>query len=263
MKLNQTINFNRILEKLICKRMKVFINEEDILYPSQYGFREDHSTQHAIIDIVNTIQSNMDKRLYSCGVFIDLKKAFDTVDHAILLDKLNHYGFRGIINKWFSSYLQDRTQTSQVGPHISERTLTTCGVPQGSVLGPLLFLLYINDIYTCSKKLNFYLFADDTNILYADKNLKSLEYTVNAELHKLYVWLTSNKLSLNIKKSNFVIFRPYQKRLPFQPKISIFDNEKNMNVFLDCKDYVKYLGILLDYNLSWKNHIEYIALNYH
>ena len=253
-------NFNRIFEKLMYKRMKAFINEEDILYRSQYGFREEHSTQHAIIDIVNTIQSNMDKGLFSCGVFIDLKKAFDTVDHAILLDKLNHYGFRGIINNWFSSYLQNRTQTTLAGPHISERTLTTCGVPQGSVLGPLLFLLYINDIYTCSKVLNFYLFADDSNILYADKNLKSLEQKVNAELNKLYVWLTSNKLNLNIKKSNFVIFRPYQKSLSFQPKIRIFDNEKNMNISLDCKNYVKYLGILIDSNLSWKIHIEYIAL---
>ena len=108
--------------------------------------------------------------------------------------------------------------------------------------------------------LNFYLFADDTNILYADKNLKSLEQKVNAELNKLYVWLTSNKLNLNIKKSNFVIFRPYQKRLSFQPKIRIFDNEKNMNISLDCKNYVKHLGILINSNLSWKIHIEYIAL---
>ena len=108
--------------------------------------------------------------------------------------------FRGVINKWFYSYLLGRTQTTQIGPHVSSRVGVTCGVPQGSVLGPLLFLLYINDIYISSDKLNFYLFADDTNILYADKNLKSLEQTVNQELCKLYIWLTANQLTLNINK---------------------------------------------------------------
>ena len=199
-------NFTRIFEKMMYRRMKSFINEKEILNPSQYGFREEHSTQHAVIDIINTIQTNMDKRLYSCDVFIDLKKTFDTVDHAILLDKRNHYGFRGIINKWFSSYLQDRTQATQIGPHISKRVVTPCGVPQGSVLGPLLFVLYINDICSCSNKLNFYLFADDTNILYADKNLKLLEQVVNTKLHKLYVWLITNKLTLNVKKIKFCHF---------------------------------------------------------
>ena len=111
--------------------MESFIAQNDILSPFQYGFRKAHSTQHAILDIVSTIQENMGKRLFSCGVFIDLKKAFDTVDLKILL----HNGFCGVINKWFSSYLEGRTQTTQIGSFISKRKNTTCGVPQGSVLG--------------------------------------------------------------------------------------------------------------------------------
>ena len=106
----------------------------------------------------------------------------------------------------------------------------------------------------------FYLFADDTNILYANKSLKSLEQVVNQELCKLYIWLTANKLTLNIKKTNFVIFYPIQKRLTYQPKIIIFDNEQNKNVALEHKEFVKYLGILMDCNLSWKHHVDYVAL---
>ena len=166
--------------------MRDFIEKRSLLYSSQYGFRQAHSTQHAILDMVETIQTNMDKKLFSCGVFIDLKKAFDTVNHTILLDKLNYYGFRGIVNQWFSSYLSNRTQSTEIGSHISSKLNINCGVPQGSVLGPLLFLLYINDIQYCSSKLQFFLFADDTNALYAHKDLKTLELTVNAELHNLY-----------------------------------------------------------------------------
>ena len=144
--------------------MKDYIDKHNLLYSSQYGFRKGHSTQHAILDIVNAMQINMNQGLFSCGVFIDLKKAFDTVDHNILLNKLNHYGFRGIINDWFSSYLNNRMQSTQIGPYISNKANVSYVIPQGSVLGPLLFLLYVNDIHQCSNKHKFYLFADDTNI---------------------------------------------------------------------------------------------------
>ena len=127
-------------------------------------------------------------------------------------ESLNYYGFRGIVNQWFSSYLSNRTQTTEIGSHISSKLNINCGVPQGSVLSPLLFLLYINEIHYCSRKLQFFLFADDTNALYAHKDLKTLKLTLNAEVHNLYNWLTSNKLCLNIKKSNYVIFRPYQNK---------------------------------------------------
>ena len=133
-------------------------------------------------------------------------------------------------------------------------------MPQGSVLGPLLFLLYMNDIQESSDKLSFYLFADDTNILFANKNLESFEFDVNHKLNKVYDWLIANKLTFNIKKSNFVILCPAQRKLSYQPKIVIFDNKQNKKVVPENKDYVKYLRILIDKNLSWKHHTDHIII---
>ena len=148
--------FNRIIEKLIYRQLKSFLEDRNMLYHSQYGFRERRSTEHALIDIVNQIQTNFDKGIYTCGIFIDLKKAFDTVDHSVLLQKLYHYGVRGIVNDWFCSYFSNCIQSTQIGPDISNKQPMFCCVPQGSVLGPLLFLLYVNDIYRSSAKLAFY-----------------------------------------------------------------------------------------------------------
>ena len=213
--------------------------------------------QRAILDI-NEIQDNMDKKMYSCGIFVDLKKAFDTVDHDILLGKLYHYGIREVINSWFSSYLKSRAQTTLISNCVSNKEVTLCGVPQGSVLGPLPFLIYINDICESSKIFKFILFADDTNLLYADKEM--LETVVNTELRKVCEWLVINKLTLNIKKSNFVIFRPHQKSLNFQPVINMLDYDSNQYIPLECKEYVKYLGIIIDCKLNWKYHINYVTL---
>ena len=253
-------NYNRIFGKIMFNQLKAFIDKNDILYRSRYGFRDKHSTQHAILDIVNSIQRNMDNKLFSCGNFIDLKKAFDTVDHSILLNKLNHYGVRGIVNDWFSSYLFKCPQTTEINSFISDKEIVPCGVPQGSVLGPLLFLIFINDIPNSSQKLNFVLFADDTNMLYADRHLKSLEETINKELKNVCEWLHVNKLTLNIKKSNFVIFRPPQRSLNYGIKLKVIDYSTNISSGLECKEYVKYLGVLIDNHLSWNYHVDYIAV---
>ena len=237
------------------QRLKNFLDKNDILFKSQYGFREKHSTQHAVIDIVDIIQNNMDLKLFTCGIFLDIKKAFDTVNHSILLKKLNHYGIRGIINDWFSSYLLGRSQVTEIDSNLSAISKISCGVPQGSVLGPLLFLIYINDFHNSSAKFSFYLFADDPNLLYADKNLRSLEETVNNELVKVSDWLNANKLTLNATKSNFVIFRPYQRKMDYSVNIQMFDSSNHFLTSLECKNHVKYLGVLLDSHLSWKYHI--------
>ena len=145
-------NVNRVFEEIIYNRMTSYPKKHELLNSSQYGFRKGRSTQHAILDIVD-IQTKMNQRLLSCEVFIGLKKAFDTVDHEILLDKLNHYGFRGLINDWFSSYIKHCSQTTQVGHHISNNVALDVVLLKDQFLhGPLLFLLYVNDIHTCSNK---------------------------------------------------------------------------------------------------------------
>ena len=188
------------------RQLKNFLDKNDILFKSQYGFREKHTTQHAVIGIVNILQNNMDLKLFTCGIFLDLKKAFDTVNHSILLKKINHCGIRGIINDWFSSYLLGRSQVTEIDSNLSTINKILCGVPQGSVLGPLLFLIYINDFHNSSEKFSFCLFADDTNLLYADKNLKSLEKAVNNGLVRVSDWLNANKLTLNAKNRTLLSF---------------------------------------------------------
>ena len=199
-------NLNKIFEKIIFKRVYNFIEKNEILYPPQYGFRSKHSTTHALINITEKVRSALDHNKVSCGIFVDLQKAFDTVNHKILLQKLNYYGYRGVINDWFRSYLFERKQKVCINGFESETKIMHHGVPQGSVLGPFLFLLYINNLHKCINHSSTFHFADDTNLLNISENYKILQKNVNHDLKSLHDWLLSNKISLNKDKIELICF---------------------------------------------------------
>lgn len=196
---------SKILEKMFKDRLNNYIHKHHLLHESQYGFRENRSTALAMIDLVEEISNNIEKQKYSLAIFIDLKKAFDTIDHNILIKKLGKKGIRGCPLQWLKSYLSNRHQFVQIGENKSTLRLITCGVPQGSVLGPILFLLYINDLCVISSKLKLVLFADDTTILSAGTNLQQLLAEVSLEMTKIKEWFDCNKLSLNLKKTKFMV----------------------------------------------------------
>ena len=220
--------FDKIIERLLHTRLYKFLEEHKILSSKQFGFRKNSSTTLAIIEMSERIRESIENKKYGCGIFIDLSKAFDTINHNILLEKLEHYGIRGIPLLWFKSYLSNRKQYVYLNGESSSIEDIISGVPQGSVLGPLLFLLYINDLPNISNTLKFFLFADDTHIFCEADSMEKLEITVNKELRHLYTWLNVNRLALNIEKTNFISFHPYNK--PLKLRITLKINKKAIKV---------------------------------
>ena len=165
-------------------RLYKHLKEKDILYKKQFGFQQKHSTEHAILQLIDQVNNSFERNQFTLGIFIDLSKAFDTVDHKILISKLKNYGVRGNNLKWFESYLNHKQFIAYNNKYTSFETIT-CGVPQGSILGPLLFLIYVNNLNQVSNILDPIMFADKTNFFYSHHQIKTLFETVNCELKNI------------------------------------------------------------------------------
>ena len=247
-------NIEKVFEKLIYCRVYEFLKSNKVLYKEQFGFRKGYSTSQTLLNITQKIMDALDKGQFACGVFIDLQKAFDTVDHEILLKKLYHYGIRGTPLSLFRSYLFGRRQFVSIAGSKSSYSIIRHGVPQGSVLGPLLFLLYINDLHYAIKFSMVHHFADDTNILHINESPKQLAKHINIDLKLLCNWLNANKISLNKSKTEYIIFKSPQKPLNYDIRIYISGTR------LYPSYHIKYLGVTLDSDLSWKTQINNNAI---
>ena len=244
--------FSKVFEKVMYNHIISFMNKNDVLYDKQFGFRQKHSTQQAIIMLVDKITRSLDSGDIVISVFFDLKKAFDTVDHHILFKKIYAYGIRGKVLKWFHSYLFNRSQYVIYDDMQSETHHVKCGVPQGSIMGPLLFIIYMNDICNVSKFLYTILYADDTCVLLNGKDLNNLIQSMNTELDLLSTWLKSNKLSLNTQKTFFQLF--HRARMKTNNSVNIIVDKCVLNKVTS----IKYLGVIIDHKLNWIEHISYV-----
>ena len=261
--------FSKIMEKIVCSRLSIFLENNDILTPNQYGFRKNHSTLHPMLHFLNHISNSLDKKQHSIAIFCDLRKAFDSCNHSILLKKLDKIGIKNNNLLWFKNYLQNRKQFVSIKENSSSYLNINIGVPQGSILGPILFLIYINDLPYCSNFISL-LFADDTTLLLSDNCIHSLISNVNQELQKIVNFFRYNKLSLHPLKTKFMLFTnsPVVKQMDIQ----IYINNNNINEFDPLKKFsiarvkqeddvpaIRFLGVFFDPNLNFKYHIKTIS----
>ena len=249
---------SRIFEKLIFNQLYKYLDTSKHSFPKQSGFRRLYSVVTSLLSCTNDWYKNIDTGKYTALVFIDLKIAFDTVDHGILLKKIQKYGVSGNELAWFTSYLQDRRRLSKINGVSSQIEKIHCGVPQRSCLGPLLFIVYINDLPLCLERCQVTMYPDDASISFSARSVNDLNLTMNKELDSLRKWLQCNKLSLNVLKTQAMVigFRPNLKKISTKlvepPSFSIGGSEVEM------VHNVNYLGVQIDRHLSWDEHIHFI-----
>ena len=250
-------SFSKLLEKIAANQMMKFLNKFKILYEHQYGFRSGYNTTQPVIHFIDKISkalNNPEENQVSLAIFIDLTKAFDTCDINILLHKLENYGFRGISNIWFKNYLTGRYQYTSIRGVNSSLKEMSCGVPQGSILGPILFILLINDLPNASKLFSI-LYADDTTLIKSGSNISQLFEIANIELNKLADWFKANRLTLNTSKTKYILFRHKYLAVNFSKITLKIENETIDRIGAGCQEEsFKFVGIHLDEFLSWEFH---------
>ena len=245
-------NIAKIFEKLIHLRLLSFFNKYKIISDKQFGFRKNKSTKDALNLITNLIYDQLDSSEPIAVTFLDLAKAFDTVDDQILLDKLYNLGIRGNAHKLLKSYLTNREQRVKINSKKSTFKTINIGVPQGTILGPLLFIIYINDILQTLPDNSIISYADDTAVIVNGKNWTEVETKMNNYLHKLANWLALIKLSLNTDKTVYLEFGNNCNSTPKNMNISIHNKQ------IQRVDNTKYLGVIFDSNMKWDVHISNI-----
>ena len=251
-------SLSKILEKIVYTRLHSFINININISQQQFGFRHKHSTYHATTLLISNIVDAFEKKQLVLGIFLDISKTFDTIDHSILLHKLNNYGVRGVpvLLNWFESYLCNRSQIVEyAGITSSNQRNTFCSVPQGSILAPLLFVIYVNNFKNCLWFSTNISFADDTNVFIVDKHLQALYEKGNSELDNIDNCMIANKLSINANKTNYVIFQAPKSR---SAKTTTSFQLKLRNNKVEKVSSTRVLGVIINENFSWKYHMDMI-----
>ena len=247
-------SISKVFEKVAFDQLYRYFQDNNLLYPSLYGFRREHSTEFATLELTDRILQDIDARNLSLTVFMDLSKAFDTLDHSILLTKLKYYGIQDDELMWFSSYLTNRQQYVELDGISSELKPLFTGVPQGSILGPLLFLIYINDIPQSSQHFKYILYADDTTLSTTVQFRSATQIDINNELSNVHNWLAVNKLSLNVKKTKYVLFHAMNK-----PTQGLVPDLAIDRINIERVSTFYFLYIHLNENMLWTTHIDTIS----